>query len=117
MMKADNPRCPASLSVLAVTTAISAYPPLVMKILLPLMMYSSPFFTAVVFWLTTSDPAPDSVRSRQPSLSPEARGTRYFFFCSSEPNRKMGSHASEVWAERVTPVLPHTLEISSTAST
>ncbi len=61
-----------------------------MKILEPLITYSSPSRTAVVRVPEASDPAMDSVSPNAPIFSPVARGIRYFFFCSSVPNMYIG---------------------------
>lgn len=50
-----------SRSVRANTKYQLATPPLVIHIFWPLMIYSSPFFTAFVFKALTSEPAPGSV--------------------------------------------------------
>ena len=51
---------------------------------------------ARVFMAPGSEPASGSVRPKQPMSSPLAILGRYFFFCSSEPNRKMEFMASEL---------------------
>ena len=50
------PREPPSGEVRANTTRVSAMEPWVMKILEPLITYSSPTFLAVVFMATASEP-------------------------------------------------------------
>src|SRR5262249_56984244 len=55
--KAEIPRWPAGLSVIAKRTIASALGPLVIQFFEPLMMYSFPFRTAVVFCAAASDPA------------------------------------------------------------
>ncbi len=44
----------------------------------------------VVWTLPASDPALGSVKPKAPILAPLARGGKYFFFCSSLPNKKIG---------------------------
>ena len=69
----------------------SAPGPLVIQFLEPLMMYSSPLRTAVVFCAAASCPASGSVRPKQPSFSPRANGVRKRSFCASVPNFRIGS--------------------------
>ena len=89
-----------------------------MKIFEPLSTQSPfSFFTAVVCCPWASVPAPGSVSPKAPIHSPEHSLGRYFFFCSSVPFSKMGAAHREVWAEMITPVVPQTSLISSTAMT
>src|ERR1043166_7094615 len=74
--KAVMPLLPLLGSVIVNSTIASAFGPTVIQFLLPLMTYSSPFFTATVFWAAASLPASGSVRPKQPSFSPRAYGTR-----------------------------------------
>ena len=69
----------------------------------------------MVFWEPASEPAPGSVSPKQPSFFPEAIGTRYSRLVSSEPNLRIGSHASELLTDMMTPVEAHAREISSMA--
>jgi len=71
----------------------------------------------VVFWAPASEPAPGSVRAKQPSFFPEASGARYSFLISSDPNFMSGSQTSELLTDMMTPVDAHALEISSIAIT
>ena len=78
-----NPRKPSS--VIAQTTAASATLPLVIHILEPFMIQSSPSFFARVFMLPGSDPPCGSVRPKHPIASPRAIAGNQRSFCSSEP--------------------------------
>ena len=69
----------------AATSTRSADPPLVMKVLEPLRIQSSPSRTAVVLRLARSEPPPGSVMPMARMHSPEATLGRYFCFCSSVP--------------------------------
>ena len=71
-----------------------------MKVLAPLMTYSSPSRIAVVRMPATSEPAPGSVIPRLPILSPAIEGGRYFCFCSSLPSRWIGGVAMSVWTAK-----------------
>ncbi|OPY04445.1 MAG: hypothetical protein A4E67_02383 [Syntrophaceae bacterium PtaB.Bin038] len=62
----------------------------------------------------TSVPAPGSVRTKAPRCLPVARGTRYFFFCSSVPKRLISMQAIPTWIDTVNPVEEHDRESSST---
>ena len=64
------PLAPALLSVLATTITRSASQPLVMKVLEPLITYSSPSSTAVVFTPCRSEPVPGSVMAMAVTSSP-----------------------------------------------
>jgi hypothetical protein len=55
------------------------------------------------------------VSPKQPSFFPEAIGTRYSRLISSEPNLRIGSHASELLTDMMAPVEAHAREISSIA--
>jgi hypothetical protein len=81
-----NPRTrPSSSSTLAHTTATSAMVPEVIQSFSPFKMYSSPTLRAVVVMASGFDPAPGSVRPKQPSFSLVAMAGSQAFFCSSEP--------------------------------
>ena len=71
-MKDEMPFVPCDGSVTAVTTKISPTPACVMKRLLPLRMYLSPCFTAVVRVPPASLPAASSVSPKPPSTLPLA---------------------------------------------
>ena len=86
-----------------------------MKIFVPLRIYLSPASTAIVCCMAASVPALGSVRPKAPIHSPEASFGKYFIFCSSVPFSRIGAMHNDVWAERITPVVAHTLESSSTA--
>jgi hypothetical protein len=91
--------------------------PLISHILLPLMIHDSPSRTAIVRMLCRSDPAPGSVSPRQSSIFPCAIGMSQRCFCSSEPKRVSGPHASPRCAATISPVEPHPLPISASIST
>src|SRR5512136_1893296 len=74
----------------------SATGELVINILLPLMMYLSPFFSAFVAMLMASEPALGSVMPRQPIHSPVQDLGRTYIFCSSEALRRKLSK-QRVW--------------------
>ena len=78
-------------------------------------MYSSPSKTAVVCWPDASVPALGSVRPNAPNFSPLASGLKNFCFCSSLPYWYIGHEPRDVWADNITPVVPQTLDNSSTA--
>ena len=86
-MKRVMPAWRSSGSVLQTRTMKSARGPLVMKVLEPLMTYSSPSRIAVVRMPATSEPTPGSVIPRLPIFSPLRPGSRYLRFCSSLPSR------------------------------
>ena len=64
------PRGPAAGSVLAYTTSVSAFGPLVIHILLPFSTQRSPTRSARVRMPTTSDPALGSLIASAPTCSP-----------------------------------------------
>ncbi|MNV89838.1 hypothetical protein D3C71_1841690 [compost metagenome] len=83
------PLAPAAGSVLQTTRIRSAVSPLLMKVLLPLMTYSSPSRTAVVRTAFRSLPVPGSVMAMARMVSPEAAPGSHLRFCSSVPARRM----------------------------
>jgi hypothetical protein len=78
-----NPWMPSS--VLAQTIAIFAMVPLVIHILAPLRIQSSPSRLAWVFMLAGSDPPCGSVRPKHPMISPAAMPGSQASRCASEP--------------------------------
>ena len=84
-MKAEIPWVLRSGSLEAMQMAMSACEPLVVKVLLPFRIQSSPSRTAVVRVPPASLPASGSVRLQAPRASPAASGTRYLAFCASVP--------------------------------
>ena len=64
--------------------------PLVIHILDPLMTQSSPSRFACVFMFAGSEPPCDSVRPKQPMISPAAMPGNQRCFCSSEPKAWIG---------------------------
>ena len=85
-----------------------------MKHLEPFSTHSSPSRTAFVCAPCASVPAPGSVRPNAPSFSPLQRGGRNFSFCSFVPYVRIGSTQRDVCADTITPVVPQTLDSSST---
>src|SRR4029453_13311065 len=73
---AESPLCPLLLSVEAKTTSQSAWPAFVMNIFEPLMTYSSPSRTAVVWIPETSDPACGSLRPNEQRIGFSTGGRR-----------------------------------------
>ena len=84
-----------------------------MKILLPLMTYSSPSLTATVLAPATSEPASGSVKPKQPILLPSASGRSHFSFCSGVANSSMLDAHKDVCTDTVILVLASTFESSS----
>src|ERR687891_53002 len=106
--KAEMPRCPASLSVFAYTVYQEACEPFVMKHLVPLITYLSPFLTAVVRMEETSEPASGSVRQNDASLGSSVSIPRYSFLTSSEPPIPTGADARPLHISEVPmPEQPH----------
>ncbi|MNY12672.1 hypothetical protein D3C86_1457670 [compost metagenome] len=83
------PLAPAAGSVLHTTITRSAVRPLLMKVLLPLITYSSPSRTAVVRTAFRSLPVPGSVMAMARMISPAQMPGSHFCFCSSLPQRLM----------------------------
>ena len=84
MRKKLSPLWPIPLSVIAVTTATCAGPPLVMKFLVPLRTHLPFFSSAVVLVPAASEPASGSVMPKQPIYSPVVSFVRYFCLSSSD---------------------------------
>ncbi len=61
-----------------------------MNIFDPLITYSSPLATAVVWMPETSEPAPGSVSPKQPRIGASTSGPSHCFFCSSVPAIRIG---------------------------
>src|ERR1035437_3116141 len=85
----DTPLAPAAGSVLATTTTRSQLRPLLMKVLLPLITYSSPCLTALVRIAFRSEPAPGSLMAIARMHSPLAHLGSQRRFCSSDPRRRI----------------------------
>jgi len=100
-------------SVTAKISAVPQTPPLVTKILVPLITYPSPSLTAVVSTPPASEPALASVRQKAPMDSPPARGGRKRSFCRAVPKRSMGKAPTLLWTVTQSPTPAHTREISS----
>src|SRR6185369_1927583 len=84
-MNAEIPLLRCARSVTAIATQVSACIACVMKFFEPLTVQPPSVRTAVDFVPDASEPALGSVNPQAPSRSPEARGTRNFCFCSSDP--------------------------------
>ncbi len=84
-MNAVSPRWPWLLSVEAKTTSHSALPAFVMNIFEPLMTYSSPSWTAVVWMPETSEPAFGSLSPKEQRIGLSISGGSHSCFCSSLP--------------------------------
>ena len=78
-------------SVIAQIKAKSAIEPLVIHILEPLIIQSSPSCLAWVFMFMGSDPPWDSVNPKHPIASAFASLGNQWSFCSSLPYLKMGN--------------------------
>ena len=87
-------------SVEAKQTIHEAWPAFVMNIFEPLITYSSPRGTAVVWIPDTSEPAPGSVRPKQPRIGASTSGPSHCFFCSSVPAIRIGPAARPLRADR-----------------
>ena len=92
-----KPRIPSS--VCAHTVATSAMPPLVIHILEPLRIQSSPSRTARVRMSDGLDPKSGSVRPKQPMASPAASRGSHSCFCSSDPHRQIEYIDSDPWTD------------------
>ena len=107
------PRLPFSLSVTATATQVWQAMACVIKFFEPFTFHPPLLRTAFVRVPAESDPACDSVNPQAPKLSPCARGTRYFCFCSSLPNIYMWLEHKELCAATERPTEPSTRAISS----
>ena len=88
---AEMPRCLRDLSVVAKTTAASASWAFVIQALVPLRTHASPSSRAVVDAAPASLPLPGSLRPKQPSFSPAAKGARNSASWVSSPLARMGA--------------------------
>src|SRR5690606_5960090 len=87
--------CGGPSDVLASRQHQSAFMPLVIHILVPVITRSSPSGRAVVLTAATSEPPPGSETPRQPTASPAMEGARNARLSSSEPKRlSAGVHMS-----------------------
>jgi hypothetical protein len=116
MMNALTPLGPAARSVAQKRTMRSAWGPLVIQFFEPLMTQWSPSFTATVCMCEASEPLAGSVRPKQPSFCPLARGVRNSFFWASLPFLRMGSQTRELFTDMITPVDAQARLTSSMAS-
>ena len=104
------------VTAVTVTSPVMAVPELVMNDLDPLITQSSPSTTAVVRTLPASDPLPDSVRPKAPSISPAASLGSQVAFCSSVPKRRIGMAPRDTPASRVIAIEESTRASSSMAT-
>ena len=65
-------------------------------------------------WLAASEPVSGSVSPKQPSDSPEHSGGSQRCFCSSEPQRTIDEHTSDVWTEMTVRIAEQPRPTSST---
>src|SRR6218665_48280 len=101
-----TPLAPAAGEVLHTSKTMSQFKPLLMKILLPSMTYSSPSRTAVVRIALTSEPPPGSVMATARICSPRQMPGSHFCFCASVPRRtREGAMMSEC-SEKPAPDTP-----------
>src|SRR5471030_1230422 len=107
---------PAALSVTAMTMATSAYLPLVMNCLVPLMTYSPPSRVAVVRSAAASLPVCGSVRQKAPSISPCASGRSHCSFWRSLAYIIAMLHTGQLLTEMMVEVPPSPAAISSSTS-
>src|SRR4029078_12569108 len=91
--------CTGPSEVLARRHMQSAWVPLVVHILPPLLTWSEPSLRALVLIEATSEPAPTSETPRQATKSPEIDGPRNSRLTSSEPKRASARGARAVWAQ------------------
>ncbi|MNL42371.1 hypothetical protein D3C87_1648240 [compost metagenome] len=97
---------PAVGSVLQATRTMSQLRPLLIKVLLPLMTYSSPSRTAVVRAAFRSLPLPGSVMPRARMVSPLQMFGSQRCFCSSVPKRTMYIAMMSECRPKLTPDTP-----------
>ena len=114
-IKTQIPRSSSPSMMRAVKVISPALPALVQNIFWPLMTYLSLCFTARVAVAPASLPAPGSVSPNAPNISPLASLGRYFFFCSSVPNIRIGIVPRLVCAPMVMAVLASATASSCTA--
>ncbi|MCY1231747.1 hypothetical protein D9M72_442070 [compost metagenome] len=110
-----TPLLPALGSVLQATSTMSQFRPLLMKVLLPLMTYSSPSRTALVRIDFRSEPVPGSVMAMAMMVSPRQILGSQRCFCSSVPKRTMYGAVMSECTDRLKPETPE--RCSSSAST
>ena len=117
MMNELMPRWPLLESVMHIRIPTSAWGPLVIQFLTPLITKPSPSAIALVCCAAASEPALGSLSMKQPSLSPRAKGRSHWSFCSSLANLRSGSQTSELLTDMITPVEAQAALISSMAIT
>ncbi len=85
----------------------------VIHILVPLRTHPPSTALAVVFILTTSEPAECSDIARAPTFSPDISSGKNLAFCAAVPLSDSWLMHSCEWAEYDSPMLPDALLISS----
>src|ERR1700688_4244800 len=110
-----TPFARSSGSVLAKTVMVSAIPPAVNQILLPVMTSSSPWRSARVSIPAGSLPAPGSLSAYAPSFAPLASSGSSRAFCSSVPAIISGPPPSPC-TTRIRALVAQTLATSSMAT-
>ena len=111
-----RPSARVPVTAVTVTSPVIAVPELVMNDFDPLITQSSPSTTAVVRTLPASEPLPDSVRPKAPSISPAASLGSHVALCSSVPKRRIGMAPRDTPASRVIAMDESTLASSSIAT-
>ena len=96
------------MSVDAKTTIQAACPAFEMNIFEPLITYSSPWRSAVVWMPETSEPAFGSVSANEQRSGSSSSGGSHFCFCSSVPASRTGADPSAfATSETAIPEQPH----------
>mmetsp|Transcript_17640 Transcript_17640/g.31654 ORF Transcript_17640/g.31654 Transcript_17640/m.31654 type:complete len:217 (+) Transcript_17640:570-1220(+) len=106
------PLYPASGFALANTRNSPASAALDIHSLLPEILYPLSVFVAVVFIAKASDPAPDSERQKEASVSVANLG-RYRFLISSDPHSKNARFINVFWISTITAIAGSTFANSS----
>src|ERR1700758_5066556 len=88
-----------------------------MKVFVPFRTHPPRDLLAVMRALPASEPDEGSVSPHAPIHSPVASFETYFFFCASQPAKKMWFEQSEVCAATMMPTDPSTRDNSSIAVT
>jgi len=88
---------------------------LVINVLVPFKIHLAPFLFAVVAIAVASEPACGSVNPKLPMTSPDIIPGKYFSFCLSLPNSRIGIPHSPQLAPADKKVAAHAFETSSPA--
>ena len=83
----------SSRFVLTIIVIKSVRAPCVIQVLFPVILYTLPSLTALVFRLPRSDPVFGSLKTAVGRISPEEIFGNHFFFCSSVPPSRINSAA------------------------